>query len=223
MKKIIYIIITVVFAISCTNGQNKDDKKNQKDEAYVIPDSLYSFFPDNSSDNKKNKLSIEVTNAEKTDLPYYKVEFAVKLLAKVYICEDTSYYAKRKDIFISQSINRFKSENTSYLIIGSERDLLEDYDKLELKEKYLNFKDNPLVLNFKEVFYEIPNFQSSSTICGLPEGYEILILKSGNEYVLPEKYKMDWDVLPEELKHGYISGVALKESEGIMIYWVVAW
>ena len=46
MKRLIYIIIAIVFVSSCTNGQNKANKKGLTDKTFVIPDSLYSFFPD---------------------------------------------------------------------------------------------------------------------------------------------------------------------------------
>jgi hypothetical protein len=63
----------------------------------------------------------------------------------------------------------------------------------------------------------------STTTCGLPVDYNILTLKSGNEFVLPEKYLYDWAVLPQKIKHGYRCGVAFKEDEPYIFYWVVAW
>lgn len=223
MKKLIYILIAIMSLNSCMSGQQKDDKKNQITENYTIPDSLYSFFPDNSYDCKKFKQTIVVTNAGKTELPYFAENFAVQFIAKVYLCNDKSYFTSIKDDFSNQSVNRFKSEDSSYFIISSQRHLINKYDTLNLKNEYLDYQVNSLVMSFYSIFSDEPMFYSSFTTCGLPEGYEILVLKSGNEYVLPEKYKYNWSVLPDKLKHGYSSGVAFKETEPYIIYWVVAW
>lgn len=223
MKKIVYIFIAVVFITSCTNGQNENNKKSQTKEVYLIPDSLYSFFPNNPDEYKGIKLNTLVTNAEEIDLPYSKQEFAITYLTKVFMYTDTSYFVKKKKELLNLSIKKFNSIDTNYFIIGSERYLLKRYDTLDLKEKYFNIDDSYLMMDFHSIFNNNKDFHSEFTICDLPEDYKILILKSGNEYVLPEKYRNSWEILPEKLKHGYISGAALKEAESIMIYWVVAW
>jgi len=50
-----------------------------------------------------------------------------------------------------------------------------------------------------------------------------LVLKSGSNFILPQDRLYEWSVLPDNLKHGYRSGVAFKEDEPYIIYWVVAW
>jgi len=99
---------------------------------------------------------------------------------------------------------------------------LKAYDSLQLQDYYTRLKDK-VILSFKESFNDMPFLYDSTTISGLPVGYEILVLKSGNKFVLPEDYLYEWSILPENLKHGYRSGVAFKEGEPYIIYWLVAW
>ena len=68
-----------------------------------------------------------------------------------------------------------------------------------------------------------PRFTSSKNLCGLKDGYIIKVLHSGNEFVLPEHRKFEWDILPTDMHHGYLSGIAHKENEPYIIYWVIAW
>ena len=58
---------------------------------------------------------------------------------------------------------------------------------------------------------------------GFPMGYEVLLLKKGCNFVLPKDYLYDWSVLPDNLKHGYRSGIAFKEEDSYIIYWAIAW
>ncbi len=214
--------MAIVCLNSCTSSQQKNNVIGQlPEESYIIPDTLYSFFSEHL--NNKSKPITYVTNAGDTDLPYFAEEFAVTFIVKVYMCRNTSCFASIKRDFTDNKTHEFKSEEGGYFVIGSERDILNGYDTLSLKEQYMNHQNIPLVLNFHEIFKEKQDFYDKTTVCGLPKDYEILVIKSGNEYVLPEKYKYNWSVLPDKLKHGYSSGVAFNKTEPYIIYWVVAW
>ena len=222
MKNIIYVLMAVVCLNSCMSNQQKDNAVVQlPQENYIIPDTLYSFFQKYS--NEKSKLIISVTNAGDTDLPYFAEEFVITYIVKGYSCQDTSWFTQMKKGLIDNGAYELKSGEERYFVIGSERDMLNSFDTLSLKERYANYLNTPLILNFHEIFKEKQDLYDKTTICGLPGDYEILIIKSGNEYVLPEKYRYDWKLLAEKLRHGYTSGIAYNKTDSSILYWVVTW
>jgi len=57
----------------------------------------------------------------------------------------------------------------------------------------------------------------------LKADYNIDILFTGNSFVLPEKYRFNWNILKGDFKHGYTSGIAYSENNNYIIYWSTAW
>jgi len=229
----IFIVLTVILNVaSCTFSQKSKDKNKDffamieemlDRKNYAIPDSLFSFFPDKS--NKYEYLKIEniFDNVEKTEIPFGAEEFRGYQIVEAYQCDNKDFLLQLADKYRSQSIFSVKSENKDYFIIDEEYMLFKECDTLQLKEYYLNAKDR-IILSFKDRFNHAPFFyDDTTTISGLPSGYEILVLKSGSDFVLPQDRLYEWSILPEHLKHGYRSGVAFKEDEPYIIYWTVAW
>lgn len=222
MKSIVNVLIAIIFLSSCLSNQQKDSAKIQMHEGnFIIPDTLCAFFQEYS--NEKSKPIISVTNAGDTDLPYFAEEFVITYIVKGFSCQDTAWFTQLRESLTSKGALGIKSGEDDYFVIGSERDMLSSFDTITLREQYQNHSNIPLVLNFHEIFKETQNLYDKTTISGLPRDYEILIVKSGNEYILPEKYKFDWNLLPESIKHGYASGVAYSKNELSILYWIVAW
>ena len=229
MKKFIILIIGLSVS-SCIFGQELSNKgkdflveESLKRENYVIPDSLFSFFPDRSDKYEDLKIGLIYANAEKIAegmLSLYT--FSPTEIMEIYQCENKELLQQLQKEYYSQMKATIKSESNDYFIVGREEELTERYDTLQLKKNYLE-AGNRIVFSFKKSAYEIPALSDPTTIIGLPIGYEILMLKSGNNAVLPENYLYEWSVLPEHLKHGYRSGVAFKEGEPYIIYWTIAW
>lgn len=163
------------------------------------------------------------SKGEITNIPYDPIEFEVSYLSNIYKCNHLMSLNKLILEYKSLSLSSINTESENYFIIGSESDMLKLYDSIYLKNKYQKYKESILILSFHEIFKDFFMLYDSTTICGLPKGYEILVLKSGKDYVLPKKYKTEWSILPPEIKHGYCSGVAFKEGEPYIIYWAVAW
>ncbi|HOF16282.1 MAG TPA: hypothetical protein PLF32_09015 [Bacteroidales bacterium] len=161
-------------------------------------------------------------NAEKTEIPFKAIFFTGYEIIEAYQCENKEFLQQLQEEYSSKSLFVVKSEDKDYFVISSERELLKAYDSLQLQDYYTRLKDK-VILSFKESFNDMPFLYDSTTISGLPVGYEILVLKSGNKFVLPEDHLYEWSILPENLKHGYRSGVAFKEGEPYIIYWLVAW
>ena len=223
MKNIISISIFLVCLINCScQNRNNSINKNYQ-EHYIIPDSLYSFFPKESFGKNNFNLIFHSTNAKKNNLPYFKEEFAVTELVTIYKCNDKLKFDSLKNIYMGEHICQFLSGERNYFIIGSERDMLNLYDSLLLKKKYQIIDLKGFIINLHKILKEEPIFYDSTTTCGLRKQYKILVLKSGDKYILPDKYKYEWSILPNKIKHGYRSGVAYKDSEPYLIYWVVAW
>ncbi len=229
MKKIGIILIIGLNVLSCTFSQKSKDvfsvtEELLKRDNYVIPDSLFLFFPDNNKSIKYENLNIiKISeNAEKTEIPFKAIFFTGYEIIEAYQCENKEFLQQLQEEYSSKSLFVVKSEDKDYFVISSERELLKAYDSLQLQDYYTRLKDK-VILSFKESFNDMPFLYDSTTISGLPVGYEILVLKSGNKFVLPEDHLYEWSILPENLKHGYRSGVAFKEGEPYIIYWLVAW
>lgn len=220
MKQVFYIAVLSLFICSCTSGQHKENKSIVYPmEDFTIPDSLFNFFPKQSP---KVKALLLINNAGDTDLPYFPEEFDVTFVLKAYEYLDTVHFSSVTTDFSRMAINKYSVGENNYFIVGSERDMLERFDTLYIKEQYLS-KTNSLVMNFHGILNSEPNFYDSTTLCGLPADYEILILKQGYQYVLPEKYKTEWRLMPDNIKHGYLRGVACSKTKHQIIYWVATW
>lgn len=231
MKKLLIVLIMGLNVSSCTFSQQPKDKgkdfnsmleESLKRDNYVIPDSLFSFFPDKSDKYKYLKIDFISESAKRLKTPLHFSNFVSIKIIETYRCENKESLLQLMNEYRLQSLFSVKSENSDYFVIESERVLSKEYDTVQLKEKYL-LAGNKIILFFKELFEDMPFLHDTATISGLPVGYEILVLKSGNEFILPENYLHDWLILPQNLRHGYRSGVAFKEGEPYIIYWTVAW
>ena len=226
-NKIIIIFVIGISISSCTFSQKTSDEKTNDNISnkgkYVIPDSLFSFFPDKSSKYKGLKMIKFFENAQQSENSLTLLEFDPTKIIKAYQCGNKEILQQLIEEYRSQSMFSIKTESNDYFVMGSAWELSKKYDTLELKEQFIKLNDVPLVFNFRESFYDIPLLYDATTISGLPVGYEMLILKSGNSIVLPQNQLSEWSVLPNNLKHGYRSGVAFKEDTPYIIYWIVAW
>lgn len=224
MKKILNLLILCILIINISCSQNQ--KQNQsfiyhyihQKFNYVIPDSLYDFFPKESN---KVKLYFIIENAQYTDIPFYNLEYG-----PVYILKGYEYLNKHKLNKTLEKLNKdalykFISTDTNYFVIASERNIFSKFDTAYIIKEYLT--DKLLIPGFFDIVYYADYLYDSITKCGLKPGYEIVVLKLGYEYVLPEKYKVDWDLLPDSKKHGYMSGIAYTKLNNEIIYWVMAW
>lgn len=209
------VFAIAIFLPSCSNQSKEELTKN-----LMLPDSLYSHFPRN---NTNLKLESETTNAKKTDLPYFAEEFETTFLLKVYEYKDKSVLKNMAKYIANPSIKRINSLDTNYIVIGSERDLFNRFDNETLNLMWKNNETSNLLPDFTEILNERRDLLSSITLCGLSEDFELYIIKSGSDYVLPEKYRYEWNVLPQKERHGYSSGVAMNKKKRNLIYWTIAW
>jgi hypothetical protein len=226
MKKAFVILVVVLSVSSCIFSQKdffSTVGEQLKRNNYVIPYSLFSFFPNKTSKYKDLKIVSIFENAKKTEPLFNLLEFSTIEIIETYQCDTKESLQELIKEYRSQSIFSVESESKEYFVLGSGWELSKKYDTIQLKEQYIKLEEIPLVFHFRESFEDMPFLYDTTTISGLPSGYEILVLKSGNEFVLPQDQLYEWSVLPDNLKHGYRSGVAFKKNEPYIIYWVMAW
>lgn len=214
---LLLLVLCVLFLHGCNNqgGQYTN---------VVIPDSLHTFFPKN--DSLYLKLYSISTNARERDRTGESAAFLEAHFIKVYSCEHVTQFELLMHKYKQEAIDSLKPVYDNYFIIQYESDMLKMYDYKTLKTKYQE-SINKYILpsfhnNMRDLYGVNYNF---TTICGLPEDYEVLIMKSGRDYVLPDNsaWKYDWKILPPELKHGYTSGIAYRNASDKIIYWCIAW
>lgn len=220
MKTYSIIILSILFCtLSCSNKSNHNDFKVKS----FIPDSLYSFFPGTKQIKGMNQY-YRSTNAEiksKDTIWFFSVtyDFAMYKANNTRIM-DSLIYEYRKN-----SIAEFYVDQDSTYFIISENDEMKKLYKLNtLRRIYRSYTDKYIIPSFHRFILNRYGYNYEfNTISGLPDDYEVLIMKTGKDFVLPKNLYYDWYVLPPELKHGYSSGIAYSRFNLDMIYWVIAW
>lgn len=217
-----YILLFNLFLLP--NCSSKKDVNKIDTEDIVIPDSLFSFFPD--QDSLSLKLYSMGTNAESRGRSGESLFFLESHFYKIYSCEDINQFESLVYNYKKIAIDSIKPTNDNYFIIKYEQEMHKMYEYKTLINKYQESINKYILPSFHD---DIRNLYGANynltTTCGLPQDYEILIMKSGRNYVLPNNstWKFDWKLLPSELKHGYTSGIAYRGVSDKIIYWCIAW
>lgn len=216
----LFLIIFLLLSNNCSDRRTSSIDETQ----IVFPDSLYSFFP--QKDSLYLKFQSMGTNAELINRQNERTSFLEVYFTKIYTCEHVTQFDFLIYDYLQEAIDSLKPTDDNYFIMKYESDMLKMYDYKTLKEKYQESINKYILPSFHD---DIRNFfginYNLTTICGLPDDYEILIMKSGRNYVLPDNsaWKFDWKLLPPELKHGYTSGIAYRNYKDPIIYWCIAW
>lgn len=222
MKKKTFIYILLLFY--CLQGCTLKNEQGINTSQLVIPDSLYSFFP--RKDSLSLKLYASGSNAGKKDRVGISSTFMDIHFYKIYSCEHVTQFDLLIHEYKKEAMDSIRPVDDKYFIIKYESDILKMYDYKTLKEKYQESINKYILPSFHNDMREIYGLNYNfTTICGLPEDYEILIMKSGRNYILPDNdiWKVDWKLLPSGLKHGYTSGIAYRNASDKIIYWCIAW
>lgn len=231
MKKTLLIISVLLSVISC-NFRKDSLSMEQKilkllDEhlsrdMYVIPDSLFSFFPDETTRNNFLNIDGISTNAMGCgDTIFHRSIFEPLIIVEYYKFEDFNAIEHLVQNYHSQSVFSTFSNNDDYFALDSERELMLYWDTLQIREDVKNKKN--IIPSFKTIFKDDSVLNSETNVVGLKDGFKILVLKQGNDLVIQEHCTSLWAVLPENFVHGYSSGVAYSEEALYIIYWVMAW
>ncbi|MDR1706662.1 MAG: hypothetical protein LBR46_01495 [Prevotella sp.] len=215
--QLIIVLGIILHMLSCS------DKNNYKENNSVIPDSLYTFFPETKHIKDANEY-FRSSNAMVTSndtVWFFSVTYNFRAYKFVNPKVLDSLVAKYRENCIAE----FKvNTDSTYFIISEKEEMKKLYELNNLERIYKMFKDKYMLPSFHSLMLDKYGYNYRfRTICGLSEDYEILIIKSGREFVLPKNLDYNWYILPPELKHGYTSGIAYSRKELDIIYWVIAW
>lgn len=215
----LFLIVTLFL-----QGCNEKREQCAETDFVVIPDSLYLFFP--KKDSLWLKLYSISTNAEVGSRSGESLSFLESHFYKLYSCENVALFNDIINSYKQEAIDSLRPTDDNYFIIKYEYEMRKIYDYKTLREKYQESINKYILPSFHDEIKSLfGNDYSFATVCGLPEDYEVLIMKSGGNYVLPNNntWKFDWHLLPQELKHGYTSGIAYRNTSDKIIYWSIAW
>jgi hypothetical protein len=220
MKTVAFLMVLTIS--SCVNG-NKLEKRLPKNR--TLPDSLISFFPSSNNENMKFLHGGGNVFTKTNEKKYEPFEMNVYMLIEAYKIKSREAYVKIDNSLKKESIENFNCKNdTDFFIINSPSVLYERYDSIFLKKKYKSIEKGYFVLDFVDYFMTgDKDLLDTSSVLGLGVDYTMYIIKSGNQYIIDVSKYIEWDILPENFKHGYTSGVVANSKELTLFYWVVAW
>ena len=110
-----------------------------------------------------------------------------------------------------------------FVTFGDEQSLRSEYDTVMLERLFENAPDcGHFIPNFKHICDFLSNDTKHSQFS--PNSFVFYVMKFGDDFVLPQDYEYNWDLLPDRIKHGYSSGIAFDKSTSNRIYcWTIAW
>lgn len=227
MRKIIFILVFALF--SCGANKNSDNKSFYNlSKNIIFPDSLTIYIPSEDEVSVDFIAGITASNAfeenmqvipKKSDL----AEFIPFTFLQEYKISNNNVIDSLINKYQVLAIKRLEVLDTSYFIIDTERNLSKKFNKNSLKNLLSKKENYFFVINFNSIYPSERNWTDDSTTCGLTKDFIIYIFKYGKTAVLDEEILYEWDLLPEEIKHGYSCGAAISKEKSTLLYWVLAW
>lgn len=225
--RFLYVVFLSFLLYSCSF-----DAEYNYDRYSPIPDSLRLFFPDHGSKERQmlawkktcvtRSFSGNSDQRDLTDLPVENTFNSFPTLIKVYrIKHSNKELTALKKCYADLAAYKMTAANAIPMLWEFDEVLdADETSKLTLDSIYANADEKFLVPNFKEEF-DWQDKWFGGTLCGLSEDFELYVLKTGPECVLPNKWCVYRSWFPGRLQHGYRSGVAINDS--YIIYWCIAW
>lgn len=192
-----------------------------KRDGYVIPDSLYSFFPSDSNMLKEMECQMISQNASK-DLDVCFDGFTPFSIIELWKVKDTSFQCKLMDKYMSEELSVVDAGDTSYNTLMVHYMLWHKFPEKSVSDVYYQHANDPVVPYFDDVKIYC-GMGCSSTKCELIPGTKIITLLSGGDCLLEPSLRTEEPRLPQEIRHGYRSGVAAHPDSCYILYWTIAW
>ena len=193
-------------------------------KSYMIPDSLYCFFPQDEP-LFSNLIFEKIIGTPKNDYSSSSLcLFAPSYIGEVYICIDSIKREQLCTMYKKIAKREFAANDNDYFVIGSEYELSKKYDSIFLKNAYVKIQDySDLIPYFQELFDLNEINYDTITLCTLPSSYKLFVLKSGKCSVYADINPYEWILLPQNLRHGYNCGVAIDPKSPYILYWAILW
>lgn len=221
--KMILMILVTLEIISC--GSNDKPCNKSLPDNVLIPDSLISYFPEKNTPGIKYEYGGGNVFEKINETRYQPFEMNISYLVKTYSIASRSIYNELDSLFREECIVKINPiEDTNFFIVNNPSILLSRYDTAYLKDKYNSLTEGYLILDFVDYYEDVEYYESdTSTVLGFNQDFELYILEFGNQYVIDHSKYVEWEVLPQELKHGYSCGVVMNRKDYNVTYWAVAW
>lgn len=189
-----------------------------KRDGYIIPDSLFSFFPSDSNTLKLLECKMISQNASKY-LDLHVDGFTPFSIVELY---ETNNSTVRKiiDRYMPKAFSVVDAGDTSYNALMVHYFVYSKFHVLSIKDVY--DPNAPIVPYFDDV-KEQCNMGYEETKCELIPGTKIITLMSGNDCLLDSSYRYEEPELPQNMRHGYRSGIAAHPDSCYIFYWTIIW
>lgn len=207
-----YLLFILVCFTACGQTHNNNVETACRNP---IPDSICCFFPSDEIIYTSKLLPLGLS--QKCTNPSVCCKYLLVVSKDNLDFDNIMDYAEKHSIQ--------KMCDTSKLVILKDR----DFDKREqLDSSYINAQITNIIPDFRMgSVYEPDNVDSlwvdSTTLMGLSDGYTLFVIKSGDTFVLDDKWDCHRMWLPSHLQHGYRSGIAINPNNEYVIFWCVAW
>jgi hypothetical protein len=214
MKSFISIIVMLLISLLCTNKSQEQFWFLEKDKNYKRVRDIFAkyvdFFPGEDSSN-----CVNCTWSLNPD-----VEYNLKV---VFSFEDNMFEVAKRRVE-DHSVAKYAADNDSLLVLNI-FSTNENYGYVEKNEINSGLIEQDYFDNLIPVpnFSNLSSFQTNSTVCKLPEDFEIFVLDSKSGNYLDKTLLTDGRYMPSFWKHGYSKGVAVSHERKIIIYWVIIW
>lgn len=207
-----YLFFIFVFFAACGQSRNNDVETSCGNS---IPDSICSFFPTDEIIYTSRLLPLNLS--QKCTNPSVCCKYLLVVSKDNLDLDYIINFAEKHSIQ--------KLTDTSKVVILKNR----DFDKREqLDSSYINAQISNIIPDFRMGSLYEPNdldslWVDSTTLMGLSDGYTLYVIKSGDTFVLDDKWDCHRMWLPSHLQHGYRSGIAINPDNEYVIFWCVAW
>ena len=230
MKAIRYVTIFVLIVLlSSSCGRIKlsshrtgwtVDELLRRDN-YIIPDSLFSFFPSVLDSSHTLECLTVLQNASKN----YDFEvdgFVPYDIIELYRTKDVATVRSMLDRYLDSSISTVDAGDTTYHSMMVYYYAYLTFEKSYLREVLPQNTDAPIVPFFHNIA-DYCGIGCEETQCELIPGTKILTLMSGTDSLLAPEYCYAQSSLPAPIRHGYRSGIAAHPDSCYILYWTVVW
>lgn len=189
-------------------------------DRYIIPDSLFSFFPSDSNTLKLMNCKMISQNSSK-HLDLSVDDFRPFSIVELYETKNISTVREIIDRYMPNALSVVDAGDTSYNALMAYYLVYSKYQSL-LSYKDLYNPDDPVVPYF-DVVKEQCRMGCEETKCELIPGTKIITLMRGNDCLLDSSYRYEEPEMPLEIRHGYRSGIAAHPDSCYIFYWTIVW
>lgn len=219
MKKNIFLLVPFLFCFYACVHNILDTYENGSNAIIRYPDldSLCSFFPPEGNEAE------EWVRARDVDMDDTLTRLESSCCENFMVVKKSKLHCNYDSIvsFAKQNALQILNDSSIYIALKDRKLLLMD----TIDEKFRNAELSHIMPDFSVLYdsaIEMP-WSDTSTRSGLVSGYNFYVIKSGNSFVLNDRWNVQRKWLPAHLQHGYRSGIAINPDNDYIVFWCIAW